>query len=103
MPFDKGKPKTGGRTKGTKNKVNADLKAKVLSFIDASYEEVLKSFTRLSSKEKIEFWLKLLPYVLPKANEVEKEYNLDSLTSDEQKVIENIDRQHAFDYTKIYP
>ena len=100
MQFEKGRTKTGGRTKGTPNKKNAHIKSKVLAFMDSSFEDVLKCFTRLKSKEKVEFWFKLLPYVLPKSMDSKDEYSLESLTESELKILEKIDHHHTWDYDK---
>ena len=100
MQFEKGRTKTGGRTKGTPNKKNAHIKSKVLAFMDSSFEDVLKCFTRLKSKEKVEFWFKLLPYVLTKPMDIEDDYNLDALTDKEKDVIKNIDHYYNYNHNK---
>ncbi len=40
--FKKGHEKLGGRTKGTKNKVNAQIKDRIKNFIDNNFDNVLE-------------------------------------------------------------
>lgn len=66
MPFQKGKEKTGGRTKGTPNKVTEDLREKVSHILESQYETILKDLNKLEPKDRINIWIKLLEYALPK-------------------------------------
>ena len=70
MSFKKGRTKSGGRTKGTKNKVPADIKSKVKNFIDSSFDDVLQAFALLEPRDKVQAWIKLLPYVIAKQKEI---------------------------------
>lgn len=85
MGFEKGKPKTGGRQKGSANKATADIKTKIAALIDEQFENVQADFELLDPKERVTAYLKILEYALPKQREqkIDVSGRLDSL-SDEQ-------------------
>lgn len=60
-----GTPKTGGRKKGTPNKVSGKLKEWLAEFIDNSREQIVKDFKRLGPKNRVAMFEKLIKYVLP--------------------------------------
>ena len=64
--FQKGKTKTGGRTKGTPNKVNQQLKEKLGSYIEENFETILEDVQMSRRSDRIKFYLKIMEYVLPK-------------------------------------
>jgi 5-carboxymethyl-2-hydroxymuconate isomerase len=66
MPFEKGRSKTGRRKKGTSNKVTESLKEKVRDLTEDLYLDVLEDVKELEPKDRIHFFVKLLPYVMPK-------------------------------------
>ena len=66
MPFEKGRSKTGGRKKGTSNKVTESLKDKIKDLTEDLYFDVLEDVKKLEPKDRIQFFVKLLPYVMPK-------------------------------------
>lgn len=63
----KGTPKTGGRTAGTPNKTTAAIKEWIVSLIDANKEQIENDLTTLEPKERLQIFLKLMDYVVPKA------------------------------------
>lgn len=66
MPRQKGKPKTGGRRKGTPNKTTAELKALVYSIVSDNLDSVKTNFKKLEPEMQFAYVIKLLPFVLPK-------------------------------------
>lgn len=64
-------PGNPGRPKGAKNRKTQKLREKINSFLDDKYEEIEEEFSQLSPKEKIDFYLKLLEYGLPKLSRTE--------------------------------
>lgn len=69
--FKKGKTKTGGRTKGTPNKVNGLLKEKLSNYIEENFETILEDVQSSRRSDRIKFYLKIMEYVLPKAKPIE--------------------------------
>ena len=63
--------KTGGRIKGTPNKLTTDLKGTISDIINnqLSNLDIDLSSPKLSIKDKYDIIIKLLPYVIPKQTE----------------------------------
>lgn len=62
MLFQPGKPKTGGRKKGTANKVNADLKGMILGALDGVGG---MGYLQTQAKDNPQAFLALIGKVLP--------------------------------------
>ena len=67
MSRPKGMPKTGGRAKGTPNKVTNSLREWIASIIDKNKEQIESDLEELEPKERLQIILKLIDYVIPKA------------------------------------
>jgi hypothetical protein len=65
--------KTGGRQKGTANKVGGSIRQQIKDFIEAETESVLDEIYKLEGKEKIEMYFKLLKYVVPPMQATQQE------------------------------
>lgn len=61
--------KTGGRTQGTPNKLTAEVKETIKNIVENEINGLETRLNTLETKERIEFLIKLLPYVLPKEPE----------------------------------
>ena len=83
MPFEKGKPKTGGRKPGSLNKVNSVVKGMITDLIEGNFQEVANEFKNLPGRDKVRAWIDLLPYVAPKMSSVETVFDWENAT-DEQ-------------------
>ena len=69
MPFEKGKPKTGGRTPGVQNKSTTNLKATIEGIVSRSFETIEDDLQGMDARDKIGFILKLIPYLIPTQKE----------------------------------
>lgn len=69
MPFEKGKPKTGGRKPGAVNKTTADIKARIKALIDEKFESISEAIELMEPKDQVGAYLKFMEYVLPKQRE----------------------------------
>ena len=58
--------KTGGRQKGTPNKLTASLRERISFFLEQSWSLVEADFMALPPSQRIVFYEKLLQYSLPK-------------------------------------
>ncbi len=81
--FHKGKEKTGGRTKGTPNALNRDLREIVRELVESNAERIRQDLEDLEPRERVNAWLKLTEFVLPKLQRVETTYDLSKLAPEE--------------------
>jgi hypothetical protein len=58
--------KTGGRKKGTSNKLTGTVKEMITQFVTEELQNLPDLLKNLEPKEKAEYILKLLPYIAPK-------------------------------------
>lgn len=70
MKFEKGRTKTGGRAPGVVNK-NTELKNKLRDFAIEDFDTFLDAFSRLSPRDKVDAYLKVLKFVLPTISSVQ--------------------------------
>lgn len=81
MPKPKGTPKTGGRKKGTPNKVTASLREWITELIDNERERMQSDLQKLEPKDRLMMLEKLMQYVLPKQHSTRMDF--DRLTDTE--------------------
>ena len=81
--------KTGGRKKGTPNRVSGDMKAVLASFASDYYNtgEFLKDFFDLEPKDRLDIFTKILPYFMPKMQAVQADINADTKLTIEDTLI----------------
>ena len=60
------KRKTGGRAKGTLNKSTAEFKERIRAILNKELDGLDDLFDGLEKKEKLDFIVKLLPFVVAK-------------------------------------
>lgn len=72
--------KTGGRTKGTPNKITVELRKTLKRIIAAELDALPETLEQLPSKDRIELVLKLMPFCLPKVDSIGGQYDVDWTT-----------------------
>ena len=87
----KGLPKTGGRKKGSQNKVSAEMKEKVQMFIENNFDQIQADFKALAPRERVTLYERLLKYVIPtkiesEINDVRETSQAVNITIDGQKL-----------------
>ena len=82
--------KTGGRKKGTPNKVTTDLRTQISELIDNNFENIQSDIDNLEPKERLDFLGKLFEYSLPKLNRTEIDTNISLLENREPFNIRDI-------------
>jgi hypothetical protein len=95
MKFKKGQsgnPK--GRPKGAKDKATADLRERVGQLLDDEFDQIKADLSELSPKERVNAWIKLLDFTLPRLQRVEQ-----NLTNDGQVRYEDVKDGLKFLYT----
>lgn len=65
--------KYGGRKKGTPNKDTKQLREKIDQLLNDNWEQIQEDFRELKPKERLDFYIKLLDYSLPKLSKIEVE------------------------------
>jgi len=60
--------KTGGRKKNTPNKMTSEIKEIIKSIISKQLDTINADISMLSIEKKIDFTIKLLPFILAKKN-----------------------------------
>jgi hypothetical protein len=85
MPFEIGKPKTGGRAKGVENKSRVNLKSVIQCIVENQFLTLEQDLSEMEPKDRVSFTLKLVEYILPKQRE--QKFNFSDLSDEE---IDNI-------------
>jgi len=62
--------KTGGRTKGTPNRTTTETKELLQKIVSNELDNLQQLLEDLNSKERLDAVIKLLPYILPKQQEI---------------------------------
>lgn len=71
MPYTKGRNKTGGRNKGTPNKTTGELREHLQTIVEGFADQVEKDLKGLPPRERVNLWLRLAEFVLPKLQRTE--------------------------------
>lgn len=83
MARPKGMPKTGGRQKGTPNKVTSSVKGWLSCLIDKNRRQIEKDLKAVKPLERLQMLEKLMQYVVPKQQTVKAAVNFENLTDEE--------------------
>jgi hypothetical protein len=90
MGKQKGQPKTGGREKGTPNKVTADLRTWLSELWNENREQFKDDLKALEPHQRVASFEKLLNYIIPKQQSVEatiESIDLRSLSEEQLNLI----------------
>jgi hypothetical protein len=67
MPYTKGlSGNPNGRKKGVPNKITQDLRESLQTFLETNEANFQATFDQLEPKDKIRYYIDLLPFVVPK-------------------------------------
>ena len=75
MPFETGKPKTGGRAVGVQNKNTTNLKSTIQLIVEKSFLSIESDLQEMESKDRVAFVLKLAEFILPKMRETKLNFS----------------------------
>lgn len=89
MPRQKndGKGRMGGRAKGTPNKTTSKVKDWISQLIDDNRSQIEKDIKKLSPKDRIQVFEKLMQYVVPKQQSVKADIDLSKLSKSQLDLI----------------
>lgn len=96
-----------GRPKGSQNRNTTELKEVIKTILDSELDKIQKNLNQLEPKERLDFLVKILPYVLPKQSQIEhtaiveekQHMDLSSFSTEELKEME---KAFQFDGTMNY-
>ena len=82
----KGTPKTGGRIKGSNNKITSDLKVKMTDFLNGNMEAFVKAYNSIDDPmQRAKIYLEAYKTVMPKPKEEDSVEQKDQLQSEFMK------------------
>lgn len=71
MPFEKGQSgNPAGRKAGTPNTINRDLRERISDLLESRFDQVAADLDSLEPKERLNAWLKMSEFILPKQREL---------------------------------
>ncbi len=82
--------KTGGRQKGTTNKITKDLRQLLKDFVSGELNNIDNLLPQVEPKDRLELLVKLLPYTLPRYEQVAVE---DEQKSSEANIFQALNSQ----------
>lgn len=74
-----------GRPKGVPNKITTDLKGRIAQIVENGFVTIESDLEALEAKDRINAYLKLLEYLLPKQRETK--VDISSLSDEEVEVL----------------
>ena len=69
-----------GRPKGKANKITADLKLRIKSFLDDNFETIESDFKSLEPVQRTQFYEKLISYCVPKQSSNDVSLDINSMS-----------------------
>ncbi len=67
------KQKTGGRQKGTPNKITAEVREFLASLVSDNADLIQQDFRNMTTEQRMNFLPKILPYIVPKVKPISDE------------------------------
>ncbi len=84
MPFQTGKSgNPGGKPKGVQHADTIRLRSIVGQLLEDNYAQIIEDMKKLKPRERVQAWINLLEFSVPKLQRSEMNLNIDQL-SDEQ-------------------
>lgn len=74
------------RLPGSKNRLTAEIKQRISDALNSTIENLDKDLNNLPTKERLEIFTRLLPYILPKLKETDINLVNDNQNPNEIKV-----------------
>jgi hypothetical protein len=102
MPFKKGKPKTGGRSKGVENKISQDIKGAIKELLERNASQMDKWLDRVAKRSPYKALIimyQFSEFATPKLSRIEADVttkgeslnpDLSQLTADELKLLDKL-------------
>ena len=95
MARQKGSAKTGGRKKGTPNKISGTIKDWISNLIDNNRKQVEADLKQIKPVERLLFLEKLLGFVVPKQQNISTKIDFDNMTESQlDAIIEKLTKEN---------
>ena len=65
-----------GRPKGANNRIGSDLREKLIEFAAKDFNRFLKDLRGLSPRLRVEYYIQILSFCLPKLKQVDNQTNI---------------------------
>lgn len=78
-----------GRGKGTQNKVTAELRERIKTFLDGSFDSVQEDFKLLDPVQRLNFYEKMIRYVVPQMTANDLKIDFDQMSDSQLDEIVN--------------
>lgn len=97
-----------GRPKGSLNRTTVELKEAIKKVVDSELSNTKKYLSQLEPKERLDFLVKILPYILPKQNQIEhtaiieEKQPIIDLSTFSLEELEEMENAYQFDGTMNY-
>ena len=72
-----------GRPVGAKNKVNEALRESITNFLSGEFEELKQRVKRLTPKDRMKFFVDILPFALPRLQNTSLEMDFEKMSDDQ--------------------
>ena len=83
--------KTGGRQKGTPNKITSEIREKLNDYVYTEIDTLINNIDKIPIEKRLDLLTKILPYSIPKMSNIEvtsdNDINLDIEVSETEKQI----------------
>jgi hypothetical protein len=83
--------KTGGRQKGTPNKLTSEIREKLNDYVYTEIDTLINNIDKIPIEKRLDLLTKILPYTIPKMSNIEvtsdNDINLDIEVSETEKQI----------------
>jgi len=88
MGLPKGKTNNPrGRPKGSKNKSTSQIKNLIQDFVSDNLDDLQKQYDNLDPKDKLQFFERILKFVLPQQRDVQQTINIKELSDKEMDLL----------------
>jgi len=78
-----------GRGKGTQNKVSAELRERIKTFLDGNFDDMQKDFKLLEPVQKLAFYERLLKFAVPVMSTQDMKIDFDQMSESQLDEIVN--------------